>query len=182
MWNKIKKAWIYVRASPYFDKIIDKLIIGVIAAVLIGYFQGRSNQFQKELDETRALNKTFATDIILKQRESLIEATGNYFSIIEAAKDFSTLKSKEADALITLTNRINFIVFLLSSIDERIKQDGNLFTESINEMDKLLVHPHEKAAIESQQEIVQKYFTKVLETIQNVARNKLQKELKAARP
>jgi hypothetical protein len=98
--------------SKIIFSIIDKAIIGFIAAMLIFFFQQQqlsgSQENQRMIEACQSVSKIY-TSILLKQREDIIKTMGDYFLLIEKIKEeCKPIEPNQVDALMDFIYKMRF--------------------------------------------------------------------------
>jgi len=94
---------------------IDKIIFALIAGVILLLFQNSAHRKQQILDARISVAKIY-TDIIVKQREDLTKAVGEYLFLIEKVVFTRKIETSQKQALSDLYIRIIYITDILCSI------------------------------------------------------------------
>jgi hypothetical protein len=113
--NNFKERFIF--------SLIDKVIIGSIAALIVLLFNAKYNEYQKLREQQIAVSKIY-TEILLQHRGELVQSMQQYFSVL---KEILYNEQIDPDHLVTLTkikNQVNFAISNLNTLDSRVENDA----------------------------------------------------------
>lgn len=100
--------------------VIDKVIIGFFAAIILAGLQYWSHKYQEILDASISVSKIYS-GILLKQREDIIGLMENYFLLLETIKDEGKAPTKDQEKLL---NGIRYkIMFIKETLNTATPQD-----------------------------------------------------------
>lgn len=161
--------------------IIDKLILGILAALVITFFQSQSEKSQKLADQSVLVSKIH-TDILIEQRKKLSCSMGHYFLLIEEIKPNGKADSdKHSDKLSKLLQEIRAIIYNMGAVDEGIEKNAAILIESISNMNLLLMGQKSSGKkISDKANKVREEYSNVLENIRQVSRDVYKSEFNAA--
>jgi|WetSurMetagenome_2_1015567.scaffolds.fasta_scaffold235721_2 hypothetical protein len=187
------KTWLNNLLRRFFDtdpnsmggkilfSVIEKVIIGIIALLLVMYFQNRASQNQKISDATLSVTRIYS-DIIVKQRDSLLKAMEDYFLILEDIKPVGQANEIQDKILNDLWHKIRFNIYTLGGVDKRIKEQAEPFLNSITDLNLLLekkITP--KKEIEANEDELLNFYMNLLENIRKITKEKVKQEFKEIR-
>ena len=66
--------------------IIDKLVLGVAAALVVFQFQSSEQRRQKLADEMTAVARGYTTDLLIEERQHLTTAISSYFDLVDTIR------------------------------------------------------------------------------------------------
>ena len=86
--------------------IVDKLILGIAAALIVFQYQSSEQRKQKLADETTAIARGYTTDLIIEQRKRLTDTMSSYFDLVDGLRASGHAAGDEAKKLRDLETKI----------------------------------------------------------------------------
>jgi hypothetical protein len=160
---------------------IDKIIIGGIAIIILLPIQYLDHKYKQMLEERLSVSKVH-TEILLKQRNALIESMGKYFLLLDQIRPQGKPNGTQIDQLEQIRYGIDLILFTLRPIDEKIEISSQPLKASINktnqELGRIFHYPQE---IDNFVNLIQKNYMPLLDTIRIVTVDTVKKEFKSVK-
>lgn len=148
--------------------IIEKIVIGCIAALIVIYVQNRVNNTQKIRDEAAAITK-INTGILITQRDNIMENMHKYLRLVEDVKFFGQAEKEQKRSLTGLRREISVSVFNIAVVYPEISTQAQPFLTSINEMNMMLKEDiSAREEIETKEEEVLKNFKDLLQFLRKL--------------
>ncbi|MBA3012988.1 MAG: hypothetical protein KKF12_19265 [Proteobacteria bacterium] len=102
--------------------ILDKLLIGLIAVLIVMYFQYRSQEASKLTDQVASVAR-FHSEILLEQRKKLATETLKYLSILDKIKrDPQTVHYEEYQQLTGNADAVELVSLIVSDVDPSLRE------------------------------------------------------------
>ena len=154
--------------SKLFFSVFDKLILAVLAAGIVFLFQQNMQRSQKLKDQVMAVSKV-KSDILISQRNKMIDTMDNYFLLIEEIKPLGQSESKQTRSLRQLRLKIELIKFNSDAISSKLGEDLELFHSAVNEINHFLIEKKSsKEEIEAEANKVRDNYSTALRSFQGI--------------
>lgn len=148
--------------------VFDKLILGVLVAGIVFLFQQNVKQSQKLKDQIMAVSKV-KSDILINQRNKMIEAMDKYFLLIEEIKPLGQPDTSQSKFLRQLRLEVELIKFNSDAIAPELGEALDPFHTAINKMNHFLIEKiHPKAEIEIEADKVREKYISALKSFQKI--------------
>ena len=85
---------------------IDKVILGIAAALIVFQYQSSEQRKQKLADETTAIARGYTTDLLIEQRKRLTDTMSSYFDLVDALRASGHAAGDDAKKLRDLETKI----------------------------------------------------------------------------
>jgi len=166
-------------AKVYFS-LIDKFLIGILAAGVTFFFQIQQYKYQMLLNANVAISK-INTDIIVKQREDLVKEMGSYSLLLEEIKTIGSPNDDQVKSLAAHRHRLNFIIDTLGAVDSKIEEEAQSLLASIKALNlDLTTKPVPPDKIEQAINNILDQYMHVLNIIRDIGISKTVEEFKKA--
>jgi hypothetical protein len=159
---------------------IDKIIIGAVALIVLLPLQWLGKKYEASLKTSLSLAK-INTDILVKQRNSLIETMGEYFYIIDEIRPNGKADTDQMKTLIQLKEKVIVLIFTVEPIDEqKIEKTGKLFLESILSLNSRLAEGKkiQPECLDCYAKTIRDNYMGFLQTLREVTLDTVKKEYK----
>jgi len=117
--------------------LIDKIIIGSVAALIVLLFNAEYNKYQKAREQKIAVAR-IQTEVLLQHRGEFIRAMQEYFSLLDKIKYDEKLEDSGLVQSTKILNEIKFTVSNMSTIDSLIKKEAGPILTSVESLNSSL--------------------------------------------
>lgn len=164
-----------------FLNIIDKLVLGVIAAVIVSIIQCQSQEYQKLKELTFEVTKV-QTEFLVEQRQNLSNAVSDYISLVGCGEVLSSGKIKAQEdkkKLSSLLDKIRISVFHMRAINDDLDKAGRTLVESASNLNvSVLSGRCSTDIIEEKMNTLRGSYSNVLIKIREATKEIIRKEYK----
>jgi len=150
--------------------VLDKLLIGLLAALIVFYFQNRSQEAAKLMDQVSAVTK-FRSDILVEGRTKLTKATLEYLSVLDKIKREPDKKNPitEYQQLTQSADAVALVSRIVCDVDPFLRESILNLSSTMRELPT------------NQDQIATRCYLKVMESFQTVLRSVVIKEYSYAK-
>lgn len=117
--------------------LIDKIIIGSVAALIVLLFNAEYSKYQKVREQKIAVAR-IQTEVLLQHRGEFIRAMQEYFSLLDKIKYDEKVEPGSLVQLTKILSEIEFTVSNMSTIDPLIKKEAGLILTSVENLNSSL--------------------------------------------
>lgn len=117
--------------------LIDKIIIGSVAALIVLLFNAKYSEYQKVREQKIAVAR-IQTEVLLQHRGEFIRAMQEYFLLLDKIKYDEKLDPASLIQLTKILNEIEFTVSNLGTIDSLIKKEAAPILTSVENLNSSL--------------------------------------------
>lgn len=165
--------------------LIDKIIIGSVAALIVLLFNVEYSKYQKVREQKIAVAR-IQTEVLLQHRGEFIRAMQEYFSLLDTIKYDEKLEPASLVQLTRIFNEIEFTVSNLSTIDSLIKNEAApilISVENLNSNLRNLYRSHEtdfakvETTIHQGDSEIRKEYERFLQKLRDMSFRIIQKDL-----
>ena len=159
--------------------VLDKLLIGLLAALIVFYFQNRSQEAAKLMDQVSAVTK-FRSDILVEGRTKLTKATLEYLSVLDKIKREPDKKNPitEYQQLTQSADAVALVSRIVCDVDPFLRESILNLSSTMRE---LPTNQDQIATLEEKQKEISRCYLKVMESFQTVLRSVVIKEYSYAK-
>lgn len=158
---------------------IDKIIIGGIAIIILLPIQYLDHKYKQLLEERLSVSKVY-TEILVKQRNALIESMGEYFLLLDKIRPKGKPSETQIDQLEQIRYKIDLIIFTLRPIDDKIIIPSQSLIDSIHKTNQELGRIfHYQPEIDNFENKIRIKYMALLNTIRIVTVDTVKKEFKS---
>lgn len=117
--------------------LIDKIIIGSVAALIVLLFNAKYSEYQKVREQKIAVAR-IQTEILLQHRGEFIRAMQEYFLLLDKIGYDEKLERDSPVQLTKILKKIEFAVSNLGTIDSLIKKEAAPILTSVENLNASL--------------------------------------------
>lgn len=117
--------------------IVDKIIIGSVAALIVLLFNAKYSEYQKIREQSVAVSKIY-TDILMQHRGELLRSMQNYFSVLNEIRYNEKVEAAHLIQLSKIKNEMDLTVTNLNTIDSQIKKSAEPLLAAIDHLNNSL--------------------------------------------
>ena len=117
--------------------IVDKIIIGSIAALIVLLFNAKYGEYQKIREQSAAVSKIYS-DMLMQHRGELLRSMQNYFSVLNEIRYNEKAEATHLIQLSKIKHEIDLTITNLSTIESQIKKSAEPLLAAIDDLNEQL--------------------------------------------